>query len=244
MIEALRVAAQPALPWIRDPALGEGERAVPLAGLVEAAGLGAALAAARAAASDSACPFAVASVWSKRLLAGLLAAPMLQALAGAAPAADTAVLSAAGAPVALVARLPAEFVDEPAGEALAGWIAGPVAATIGRLSTVSGLASRTYWSNAATLMSFLFEHWSRQPAVATRAAGLRREIMEVPALGVLSPNPLLRQIAYVPSAVPGYERGTRRRRLCCLRDRLGQRLCASCPKIDPAARDALLAAQS
>ncbi|MFZ8313286.1 (2Fe-2S)-binding protein [Staphylococcus aureus] len=34
------------------------------------------------------------------------------------------------------------------------------------------------------------------------------------------------------------------RKVCCLRDRLGQRLCAGCPKIDPAARDRLLAGQA
>lgn len=244
MIEALTAAARPGLPWIRDPGPAEGERVVALADLLSPAALQAALGAARAAAPADACPLAVASVWSKRFLAGLLAGPMVQALAGAPPAAKEAVLSAEGAPVALVAILPEDFTGAPAAEGLADWLCGPVAGMLDRLSGLSGLASRTYWSNAATLISFLFEHWSRQPAVAGRAALLRAAIMEQPALGRLSPNPLLRQIAYVPSGAPGYENGTRRRRLCCLRDRIGYRLCASCPKIDPAARDALLTAHA
>ena len=53
--------------------------------------------------------------------------------------------------------------------------------------------------------------------------------------------PLYHHVDYVRTGLASSP-PTRRRRLCCLRDRLGQPLCVSCPKIAPAARDALLRA--
>lgn len=103
-------------------------------------------------------------------------------------------------------------------------------------------AAASVWSKH--LMSALLPEpmLSALEGVAERAAGLRAALFLAPHLaGYGAPNPLRDEISYVATPVPEYPT-MRRRRICCLRDRLGQPLCASCPKITAEARDAVLRA--
>lgn len=239
---ALEAAISVAQPWIRSPGqdLAPGERLVALAELRGGAPLGALLEAEIARHPEGACPKAIASVWSKPLMAALLPAPTLAALLGHGPDPDPALLFAGGRAAATVAPLPAPRADPPAAAALRGFLEDGLGPLIAQLHAASGVSARVFWSNAATMLAYLFEHWTHQPGLDSRAETLRAALVDAPQWPAARPNPLYRQIAYVPCAVPGHSLA-RRRRICCLRDRIGQPLCASCPKIDPAARDALLA---
>ena len=96
--------------------------------------------------------------------------------------------------------------------------------------------------HAAAMLAYLCERWDALPPVAGRSAELRTALFHHHRLpGSADTNPLAGQISYLATPVPEYPT-LRRRRLCCLRDRLGQPLCASCPKITAEARDATLRA--
>lgn len=225
--------------WIREA--GRNEATLPLSVLTSPGHLPSLLHAHRAGLDGGACNRAAASVWSKHLMAALLPGPMLAALAGTVPAADPVVILDRGLPKATLPAVPAAVrAMDPA--AAAAWVTGPLASAIGALAAASGLAPRVFWSNAATMLAYLFEKWGDLPEAAERSAILREALFEAPRLAPAgTPNPLLGQISYVATPVPAYPT-VRRRRICCLRDRLGQPLCASCPKIGPEERDRLLAA--
>lgn len=186
-----------------------------------------------------ACRRAVTSVWSKRLFSALLSAPLTADLMGEAPDDDPLLTLDGHVVVAAVMAWPAAPRRRP----VTDWIDGTVEPAIARLSKVGGLSPRVFWSNAAAMSAWLYEHWSALPGWADEAAARRHEVTEADRPDGRA-NPLRDHIVYRPCDVPGYEAGARMRRVCCLRDRLGQRLCSSCPKIEPAARDALLAGHS
>ncbi len=185
---------------------------------------------------EGACRRAVASVWSKRLFQAVLTAGLTADLLGEAPDDDPLLTLDGHVVAAAVVARPAAARNRP----VADWIDGTVAPAIGRLSAAGGLSPRVFWSNAATMAAWLYEHWMRLPGWEATAAARRHAVVEADRPDGRT-NPLRDHIVYRPCAVPGYEAGARMRKVCCLRDRLGQRLCAGCPKIDPAARDRLLA---
>jgi len=183
-----------------------------------------------------ACRRAVTSVWSKRLFSALLSAPLTADLLGEAPDDDPLLTLDGHVVVAAVTAWPAA----PRWRPVADWIDGTVEPAIARLSKVGGLSPRVFWSNAAAMIAWLYEHWSALDGWADQAAARRHQVAEADRPDGRA-NPLRDHIVYRPCDVPGYEAGARMRRVCCLRDRLGQRLCSSCPKIEPAERDRLLA---
>jgi len=188
---------------------------------------------------DGACRRAIASVWSKRLFQAVLSAALTADLLGEAPD-DDPLLTLDGH---LVAAAVVAWPGPPRRHPVEDWIDGTMAPAIGRLSAAGGLSPRVFWSNAAAMAAWLYEHWMRLPGWETAAASRRHAVVEADRPD-RRPNPLRDHIVYRPCAVPGYESGARMRKVCCLRDRLGQRLCAGCPKIDPAARDRLLAGEA
>lgn len=183
-----------------------------------------------------ACRRAVTSVWSKRLFSALLSAPLTADLLGEAPDDDPLLTLDGHRVAAAVMAWPAPPRRRP----VTDWIDGTVEPAIARLSQVGGLSPRVFWSNAAAMVAWLYEHWSTLPDWAGEAAA-RRQAVAVADRPDGRVNPLRDHIVYRPCSLPGYEAGARMRRVCCLRDRLGQRLCSSCPKIAPAERDILLA---
>ncbi|BBK29895.1 ferric iron reductase protein FhuF [Stella humosa] len=229
-----------ARPWLHmmpqdDGPRPDGEAVMPLSQVVASATLAEAIERHRRGRFGvDACARASASVWSKSLFSAVLPAQMLAALAGGAPDPDPPLLVVDGLPKATLALPPAGLDGPPALEALAAWTADTLGhLAIAALARQSGLATRLFWSNAATMMAFLCEKWDDVPAVAGRSVALRNALFAC--------EPLRGQISYVPTPVPAYPT-MRRRRLCCLRDRVGQRLCTGCPKIADDERDAVLAA--
>jgi siderophore-iron reductase FhuF len=239
--EIPEAALKPVGAWIcaRDKA-SAGE-VVTLGQLLEPGVLAAAFAQAASRGGPEGCLKAGASVWSKSLLSALIVVPAFYALAGSPYRAAPRFVVRAGRPSALVAELPARW-GEAAPAILQAWLESVVAPTVERLAAAANLAPRVFWSNAATMFAWLGERWSGAAETAAGARQLHDALLFPARWPDGAPNPFHRHIDYVACAVPGYERGTRRRRLCCLRDRLGQTLCAGCPKIEPAARDLLLAA--
>lgn len=186
-----------------------------------------------------ACRRAVTSVWSKRLFSGLVSAGLTAELMGEAAEDDPLLALDGDAVAAVVMAWPAPPRRRP----VTAWIDGTIAPVVARLSAVGGLSPRVFWSNAAAMAAWLYEHWSVLPGWAEAAEACRRAATEAD-LPDGRVNPLRDHIVYRPCDVPGYETGARMRKVCCLRDRLGQRLCSSCPKIAPAERDRLLAGTS
>lgn len=156
------------------------------------------------------CRLAAVSEWSLYLFAGLVSGLALLSLRGGALPADPLIATGGSRPSALVLTL-----GGPGGAAAS--LEGSLTPAVERLARQSGLAPRLYWSNAANMLAFLCEAWEGRPGLARRVPPLRR-LLEAP--------PLQGHITY---PAPG---GQRRRRLCCLRDRLpGHGLCAACPKV-------------
>ncbi|BBK40725.1 hypothetical protein STVA_07450 [Allostella vacuolata] len=229
----LEAAVEVARPWLRE-APPDGADAPPLSRLADPGGLRPMIERHRRRFGPDACPRGAASVWSKHLFSALLPMPTLAALAGSSPPADPLVMVVDGLPKAVLADPPGALRESPAPDALADWtdrVLGDVA--IAALVAASGLAPRLFWSNAAAMLAYLCEKWDAVPTLAGRAATLRAALFDRAALRG--------QIAYVATPVPEYPT-LRRRRLCCLRDRLGQPLCSSCPRITAEARDAILRA--
>jgi ferric iron reductase protein FhuF len=230
--------------WVRWPRPGDGEQAIEISALFAPDNLHKILEADAARYPEPACRRAAASVWSKHLAAAMLAAPALVALTGGQAIHISALVCSGVRPEALVLRPPASLAAAANPQVLGIFVAGIVTAAIDRLAAVTGLSPRVFWSNAANIIAYLTERWSKIPGAQCRAARLRAALLDGPLLpGTDRPNPLRGHIGYTACDVPGWETGARRRRICCLRDRLGQPLCFSCPKITIDARDAILAAQ-
>lgn len=219
-------------PWLRAAA-GADETAMTLGGVLERGFLAGALAADRARRGADACPRAAASLWSKQLMSALLPGPALAALAGGSPPSPAILAVADGVPKAMIATPPESLAGAPAAAALGAWVADVVGDAAHRLASECGLSPRVFRSNAATMAAYLCEQWERIEGVAERAGALRRALLDE------AGAPFAREITYVTTPVPAWPR-IRRRRICCLRDRVGMRLCASCPKIPPDERDAIL----
>ena len=229
----LEAAVAVARPWLRE-APTDGADALALSRLADPGGLRPMIERHRLRFAPDACPRGAASVWSKHLFSALLPAPALAALAGAPPADDPLLMMVDGLPKAILASPPDAWSASPAPDALAGWTDRVLGdGVIAALAAASGLAPRLFWSNAAAMLAYLCEKWDAVPALAGRSAALRATLFDR--------ETLRGQIAYVATPVPEYPT-LRRRRLCCLRDRLGQPLCSSCPRITAEARDAILRA--
>lgn len=229
-----------ARPWMRPDGPDDAETIVPLLGLLDE--LRTALPWVIEPDTSTRCPLGMTSVWSKSLFAALVAGPALAALSGEeAPTSSPVLVFVDGKPTAMRCSAPPRFAGEPAFDGFSRYVETILCPTVLCLSEASGLGPRLFWSNAATMLAYLWESWSKIPMSAERAVRMRREVLDAPVLpGSTRPNPFCDHIRYVPSSAPGYETGTRQRRICCLRDRLGQSLCASCPKISATERDALL----
>jgi ferric iron reductase protein FhuF len=190
---------------------------------------------------DRACPRARTSIWSKHLVAAMLPAPALHALAGV-PLETSAVLLLDGMrPAAMVALPPTRICATAEPHHLATFLRGIAEPLLRAVAQDARLAPRLLWSNAANFLAWLFEQWRRTPGLGERTETLASAVLDAAAWPDGTPNPLHRHIDYVPTLLAGVP-VTRRRRLCCLRDRLGQPLCVSCPKISVEARDAILRA--
>ncbi len=186
-----------------------------------------------------ACRRAVTSVWSKRLFSALFSAGLTADLLGEQPEDDPLLTLDGHAIGAAVVIWPAPPRQRPISE----WLDATIAPAITRLAAAGGLSPRVFWSNASAMVAWLYEHWSALPGWEATAAACRHRVTEADRPDGRA-NPLRDHIVYRPCDVPGYEAGARMRKVCCLRDRLGQRLCSSCPKIAPAERDRLLAEHS
>lgn len=217
-----------ARPWLTEDAAD----ARPLTAVMASDALAAAFARHRALLGPDACPRGGASVWSKHLFSALLPAAMLRLLAGGKPDGNPLLAFEGHLPKSTLAAQPAGIAGPPAASVAAEWITGWLAGqVVTPLAATSGLAPRLFWSNAATMAAYLCEQWEKLPEWTASAEQLRAALFGTP--------PLAGQITYVATPVPEYPT-VRRRRLCCIRDRVGQPLCSSCPRIDPIARDTLL----
>jgi ferric iron reductase protein FhuF len=233
-----------AAPWFRWPRPDDGEYTIEISALLTAENLEKMLEEDAARYPQPSCRRAAASVWSKYLAAAILAAPALVSLMGERATPFSTLVCSGARPQALVARPPSSLAPAADPRILGTFVAGFVMGAIDRLAKVTGLSPRVFWSNAANIIAYLTERWSKIPSAECRAATMRAAVLDGSLLpGTDRPNPLRGHIGYTPCKVPGWETGARRRRICCLRDRLGQPLCFSCPKITIDARDAILAAQ-
>ncbi len=242
-----RVTEDVVVPYLRSGSLPSGEEELGLRTLLAPGELAAALDRYSVKWGADACRQASASLWSKSLFAALLPGPTWLALTGRAIPAEPKLAVAGGVPEGFVVPAPSGPCGDPDATSLAAFLIGPVTGSVAALVSASGLAPRVFWSNAASMLAWLIERFEAIPETAEAARGFRAAILNagsLPPHGVV--NPMANLIGYVPTAVPGYPGVTRRRRVCCLWDRLeADQLCASCPKIDPADREAqLLAAMS
>lgn len=182
---------------------------------------------------------AVASDWTKAYFRALIPAVVVPALCGIGVdggngntrlALDGARPSQLG-----FARLEdgvAVDVDAIYGRLLAGHVQ-PLAEAV---RAVSGLSARVVWSNAGNLIAFLFREAGRLPALAPAAEAQAAAVTGRRAVPYLTgPNPLFEPVRMIPVAVSEGIVSVPRRRVCCLRDRLGESLCTSCPRLAPCA---------
>jgi ferric iron reductase protein FhuF len=187
----------------------------------------------------AACPRATTSVWTKHLFAALLPAPALHALAGRRFDGPPVLLIDNVRPVAMAALPPDRICATAEPQHLTDFLRSIADPLIRTLAKEARLAPRLLWSNAANFLAWLFEQWQRSPALAERSAAMASTLFDDATWPDGLANPLHRHVDYVPTTLVEYP-VTRRRRLCCLRDRIGQPLCVTCPKISTEVRDAIL----
>jgi ferric iron reductase protein FhuF len=187
----------------------------------------------------AACPRATASIWSKYLVAAMLPAPALHALAGVRLETSPVLLLDGMRPAAMVASPPTQLCAAAEPRHLVTFLRIFAEPALRAVAQDVRLAPRVLWSNAANFLAWLFEQWRRSPVLVERTETLASAILTAAAWPDGTANPLHRQVDYVPTPLAGVP-VTRHRRLCCLRDRLGQPLCVTCPKISAEARDAIL----
>lgn len=166
---------------------------------------------------------AVASLWSKTYLRGLIPAPMI-ALVGGVPldlSPDKGALRADASAVVLGA---ATGVDA----ALTGLYAH-LDLLARALKGSTRLAPRVVWSNAANLLTATLE---RLESAAPAATAVRQTLLETAKRPDGSANPLFHQVRWIAPGVAGLPEKVRQRRVCCVRDLIaGQSLCSTCPKM-------------
>jgi ferric iron reductase protein FhuF len=166
---------------------------------------------------------AVASLWSKTYLRGLIPAPMI-ALVGGVPldlSPDKGALRADASAVVLGAA--------SGGEAALAGLYAHLDLLAQALKGSTRLAPRVVWSNAANLLTATLE---RLEAVAPPATALRETLLETAKRPDGSANPLFHQIRWIAPGVAGLPEKVRQRRVCCVRDLIaGQSLCSTCPKM-------------
>jgi len=186
---------------------------------------------------------AVASLWTKHYVAAVLSAP-LAALAwtGAGPLAPAAAsqidVGADGLPTAL--RLPSVRLAE--GEtALAALFGDHLALVFAAVGGVAGLSLRVMWSNAGNLAAHLLDCLEQAPAAPATVAPLRRALLEPQHVSWAGgTNPLRTPVTWLTLAESGLPPRIHRRRVCCLRHRLGMTECYSCPRLSEAERKSVL----
>lgn len=166
---------------------------------------------------------AVASLWSKTYLRGLIPAPMI-ALVGGVP------LDLSPEKAAFRADASALVVGAATGleAALAGLYAH-LDLVARALKGSTRLAPRVVWSNAANLLTATLE---RLESAAPAAIAVRQTLLETAKRADGSPNPLFHQVRWIAPGVAGLPDKVRQRRVCCVRDLIaGQPLCSTCPKM-------------
>lgn len=189
---------------------------------------------------------AVASDWSKGYLRVLVPVVILPALCGLAVAGGADDLAMAvddrACPAGLAARPVAGAGAVPAGPMTAcdRLIDAHLAPLAWAVAEASGLAPRVVWSNAGNLIAFLLREARHSPALGDSAAGLEARML-APRLRHGARNPLFQPVRLeaVPLAPNDGSRTMAVRRICCLRDSLGEALCTSCPRLPPEERAAL-----
>jgi hypothetical protein len=174
------------------------------------------------------CARAAASMAGKPLIAALVAAPACLALRSIAlrPDCGARLSQEPGRALRLVIQ---ERDLLPAGDcasALFPWIGAQVAPAVVLMARQGGLAPRVLWSNTATLLAWVVEATGLEgdPALLTTLFGPGSRP------GLPDGNPLAGHVRYLPTGLSCPPR-IRRRRCCCLRDRIGMSLCFCCPKL-------------
>ncbi|WP_197027154.1 siderophore-iron reductase FhuF [Methylopila sp. 73B] len=179
---------------------------------------------------------AVSSLWSKAHFATVIP-PTLgvafvhgQALPVALDDILIAVGAVSGATTLLVLRDAGEAFASDAEGHFDALVYGHLEPLVDGLSAATGLSRRVLWSNAGNIFDYV-------TTLARGALGNTPALMEAEALlsertrrGV--PNPLFRPVDHLPD-------GGRRRRVCCVRDRIASlSLCSTCPKASAAVTSA------
>jgi ferric iron reductase protein FhuF len=228
---ALPVAAAPFAARLR---LGFAE-GTPAAALHDRAALAGLLARMRAA-RPAADPRALASLVAKAACGAAIPGPLAAAACGlaldVAPGTARFSLDAAGLPAALVLPAP-RAIDEDA--FLAGLFGGLIAPLVETLAAVSGVSQRVLWSNAGNVAAWTLGTLLQVEEPPPRAAALYRELHGRERISWRAGrNPLHRPVLWRLRETAGRTPLVHRRRVCCLRDRAGETLCWSCPRLAPA----------
>lgn len=166
---------------------------------------------------------AIASLWSKTYLRGVIPAPMIAAVGGVP-------LDLAPETCAVRADFSALVVQKavPLPDALAGFYAHLDALATG-LKAATGIAPRVIWSNAANLLTATLEHLAK---LSPAAVALRAQLLDAPTRPDGSANPLYDHIRWIKPDHPDLPSKVRQRRICCIRDLIpGKPLCSTCPKL-------------
>lgn len=188
-------------------------------------------------------PRAAASEWTKayfRNVLPLLVAPAFVGVCIAAAPDDVWVRLDGGGPTAAFLRDPCVVRAAPGGPVPAGGdlerlyatlLGRHVAAVVTAVGAASGLAPRVVWSNAGALLAFVYRTAAGRPelAAAARHDAAVLGAAEVPWFD--GRNPLFEPVRAIPVGIPGLPPVAHVRRVCCLRDRLGEPLCLSCPRV-------------
>lgn len=188
------------------------------------------------AARPEADPRALGSLLEKSACAAAIAGPLAAAACGVALVLDPAQARLAadgdGRPAALC--LPAPRAGSEA-TCLEGLFGGLVAPLLDALAPLSGAAPRVLWANAGNVAAYTLGTLLQDDDPPPRAAALYRALLareRVPWRA--GRNPLRRPVTWRLREEPGPTPLVHRRRVCCLRDRAGEPLCWSCPRV-PAA---------
>ncbi|HEV7368478.1 MAG TPA: siderophore-iron reductase FhuF [Arenibaculum sp.] len=193
-------------------------------------------------------PRAVGSDWTKayfRTVLPPLLAPVFAGVVITAAPSDLWVRTEGGEPVAVHLRTGAAVRGEqrdpadlaPFYGALLGRHAARVVAAV---REASGLSPRVAWSNLGGLLAFAYRTLAGRPELAGAAARHAEAVLGRPEVPWFDGrNPLLDPVRTIPVGIPGLPEVAHVRRVCCLRDRLGQTLCLSCPRLDLDGRVAL-----
>lgn len=194
---------------------------------------------------------AAASVWTKAYFRTLIPSVIVPVVAGVpldASAASCTLMLEGPVPTAVAVKTlsgPWDLPGPPTGPAAlrsyGGLLSDHVAPLAFAIRDLTGLSPRVVWSNAGNLIAYLYRELASLPGLSFVARAHNDHVLGMRHTPWFPKgNPLFDPVRMIRVTSGNRTADIHCRRVCCLRDRLGDTLCTSCPRLSDADRRALV----